>query len=88
MPRLNCCSSFAKAVLTIARLVFEAGQQLRGRTLQLVFRKQMKDWARAVGLDKSYRILLNARLMDCISLDRSLFPTDDNAALSIPALLC
>lgn len=48
----------------------------------------MEDWAHTVVLDKFYRILLNARFVDCISLDRLLFPTDDNAEFSIPALLC
>ena len=48
----------------------------------------MEDWAHSVVLDELYRILLNTRFRDCISLDRLLFPTDDNAAFSIPALLC
>lgn len=48
----------------------------------------MEDGAYTVVLDKLYRILLNARFVDCISLDRSLFPTDDNAEFSIPTLLC
>lgn len=48
----------------------------------------MEDWAYTVVLDKLYRMLLKAQFMDCISLDRLLFPAYDNAVFNISALFC